>query len=333
MPTEFDIIDRLRKRALVDDHVLLGIGDDAAVIKGSGGRDLVACCDLMIEGVHFRTEWISPGQLGRKALAVNLSDIAAMGGVPKYAMLSIAFPRWCTTDFLDDFFDGIFQLAQTNGVSVIGGDTSSSPDSMFIDISLIGECDSGKAVGRRGAQVGDLVYVSGSLGASALGLSLLEDGFRLNEDHDLRDPRRQAVDKHLAPEPRLQLGRVLASEQLVTAMIDISDGLSSDLWHILDESSVGAMLSASSIPIAECVKSIAAVQPEIDPVSLALNGGEEYELLFTARPENQQRVMSAAKTLNAQITPIGYIVEDKGLNLEHNGIIDSIRPLGYQHLL
>ncbi len=333
MPSESEIIARLRKRAGVTDEVLLGIGDDAAVIKTTGGKDLIACCDLMVEGVHFRTEWTPPRLLGRKALAVNLSDVAAMGGVPKFAMMSIALPHWCSSEFVDELFEGMLQLANASGVSIIGGDTSSSRDSLFIDVSVIGECESGKAVTRRGANVGDRIYVSGSLGASALGLSLLEEGFRLNDSQDISDARRQAVLKHLSPEPQLKLGRAIGEAGLATAMIDISDGLSTDLGHILDESGVGAIIHAAAIPVAECVLPVASGASGIDPLSLALNGGEEYELLFTVRPENHEQVMALAETLGATITAIGDIVAEKRLNLERAGVIESLQRSGYEHMI
>jgi thiamine-monophosphate kinase len=331
MPSESEIIARLRKRAGVNDEVLLGIGDDAAVIKTTAGKDLIACCDLMVEGVHFRTEWSPPRLLGRKALAVNLSDVAAMGGVPKFAMMSIALPHKCSSEFIDELFEGMFELANAIGVSIIGGDTSSSRDSLFIDVSVIGECESGKAITRRGAKIGDRIYVSGSLGASALGLSLLEDGFRLDDSKDVSDARRQAVLKHLAPEPQLKLGRALGETGLATAMIDISDGLSTDLWHILDESDVGATIYATAMPVAECVLSVAVGAPGIDPLTLALNGGEEYELLFTVQPENHERVVALAETLGATITVIGDIFAQKGLHLKHNGGLKAVRPLGHEH--
>ena len=333
MPSESKIISRLRKRAGVNGEVLLGIGDDAAVIKTTSGRNLIACCDLMVEGVHFRTEWTSPRLLGRKALAVNFSDVAAMGGVPKFAMMSIALPHSCSSEFIDELFEGMFELAEASGVSIIGGDTSSSRDSLFIDISVIGECESGKAVTRRGANIGDRIYVSGSLGASALGLSLLEDGFRLEDSQEVSDPRRQALLKHLSPEPQLKLGRAIGEAGLATAMIDISDGLSTDLWHILDESGVGAVIHAAAIPVAECVRSIGSATASIDPLTLAFNGGEEYELVFSVGPENHELVMALAETLSTTITAIGDIIAPKRLQLERNGAIESIQPSGYEHMV
>ena len=331
MPSESEIIKRLRKRAGVNDEVRLGIGDDAAVIKTTAGKDLIACCDLMVEGVHFRTEWTPPRLLGRKALAVNLSDVAAMGGVPKFAMMSIALPPKCSSAFIDELFLGVFELADKSGVSIIGGDTSSSRDSLFIDISVIGECQSGNAVTRRGARVGDRIYVSGSLGASALGLSLLEDGYRLN---DLKDPtdamRQQAILKHLTPEPQLKLGRAIGEAGLATAMIDISDGLSTDLSHILDESGCGAIIHSGNIPIAACLFSLAS---EIDRVRLALQGGEEYELLFTARPESHRQVAELSEALGATLTTVGEITEEKGLQLARAAQLETILPSGFEHII
>jgi thiamine-monophosphate kinase len=331
MPNESEIIARLRRRNRGNTQVLLGIGDDGAVVKPDSGKDLIASCDLMVEGVHFRPEWTSPRLLGHKALAVNLSDIAAMGGVPKFAMISVALPRWCTSEFIDGFFDGLFELANAHGVSIIGGDTSLSPGTLFIDVSVIGECESGKAITRGGANVGDRIYVSGALGASALGLSLLEGGFRLDESQDVSNPKRKAVLKHLAPAPQSRLGRTIGEDALATAMIDISDGLSTDLWHILDESNVGAIIHAASIPVAECVLATASSAPGIDALSLALHGGEEYELLFTACPENHERVIAVAETLGASIAAIGDIVPEKDLNLDRTGAMEPLQRSGYEH--
>ena len=332
MPNESQVIARLRRRAGVGDQVVLGIGDDAAVIKTSSTADLIACCDLMVEGVHFRTEWTPPRLLGRKALAVNLSDVAAMGGVPKFALMSIALPGKYSSEFLDELFDGVFEIAHETRVSIIGGDTSSSRDSLFIDISVIGECRRNQAVTRHGALVGDRIYVSGPLGASAVGLSLLEAGLRIEDARDSTDPRLQAVSKLLSPEPRLRLGQALGESGLATAMIDISDGLSTDLWHILEESGVGARIYATQIPVADCV-SVAAAAPGGDPLSLALNGGEEYELLFTVRPEDRQQLAVLSESVGATITEIGEIIVEKQLNLERNGAIEPVLARGYQHLI
>jgi thiamine-monophosphate kinase len=333
VPNETEIISRIKRRSRINDQVLVGIGDDAAVIKMTGDSDLIACCDLLVEGIHFRTEWTPPRLLGRKALAVNLSDVAAMGAQPKFAMISIALPHKYSSEFIDEVFAGISDLADASGVAIIGGDTSGSVHSLFIDISVIGECYSGRAVTRSGAEVGNKIYVSGSLGASALGLSFLEAGFRLSDVKDLGDTGRQALLKHLAPEPKLRLGRALGEAGLATAMIDISDGLSTDLSHILEESSVGATIHASELPIDDCVLSATAAVPAVDPTTLALNGGEEYELLFTVRPQDQDGLTFLAKTLGEKLTAIGEIIPERELRLEREGIVETVQPRGFEHII
>jgi thiamine-monophosphate kinase len=329
MPSESEIISRLKSRSRADDTVLIGIGDDAAVIKSTGARDLIACCDLMVEGVHFRTEWAPPRLWGRKALAVNLSDIAAMGGVPKYAMVSIALSSKHSTEFIDEIFAGLFDFADECGVAIIGGDTSSSPDSLFIDVSVIGDCESGRAVTRGGAKPGDMIYISGSLGASALGLSLLEEGVRLEDGSRFQD----ALLKHLAPEPRLRLGRAIGEAGVATAMIDISDGLSTDLWHLLDRSNCGAVIHADAIPIAECVLLSSSSGQIADSLKVALNSGEEYELLFTATAEKSREIAELSDALAVRLTAIGKTVTGTGLRLERDHAMEWLRPSGYEHLI
>lgn len=332
MPNESQIISRLKDLSRVDNRVLVGIGDDAAVIKSpgySGERDLLACCDLMVEGVHFRAEWAPPRLLGAKALAVNLSDIAAMGGVPKFAMVSVALPHKFSAEVIDEFFRGLFDLAEASGVSIVGGDTSRSPDSFFIDVSVIGECATGKAITRGGAKVGDIIFVSGSLGASALGLALLEGGRRLGDGSDFQD----ALLKHLKPEPRLSLGRALGEAGLATAMIDISDGLSTDLWHLLDESRCGALIHADAIPVADCVRRYSPSALTTDHLQLALNSGEEYELMFTVTPENVAKIQEVSNPLVVPITRIGEVVAGGELQMETGERLESLPRSGYEHVI
>jgi thiamine-monophosphate kinase len=341
MPTESEIISLIRRRVRTSGDVLTGIGDDAAVIKGSADKDLLACCDLMVEGVHFQIDWTPPRLLGRKALAINLSDIAAMGGVSKFAMISVALPDRCSEEFIVEFFEGVFEMAEEQGVSIIGGDTSSSREWMFVDISLIGECGAGCAVTRAGAKPGDVIYVSGSLGGSALGLKLLGDGVRLSELGEADDDRRTALLKHLSPQPQTTLGRAIGEARLATAMIDISDGLSTDLWHILEESNCGAIIHADAIPISASVRGLmsAAESTPRKPVAcdtslgLALSGGEEYELLFTANPASSIQIDELKNSLGLAITAIGQIDEGEGLRLEQEGRLSPLAPSGYEHLI
>jgi thiamine-monophosphate kinase len=340
MAGEFHIVSRIRERARPGDRVIVGIGDDAAVISHSGPADLVACCDLMIEGVHFRLDWMPPYAIGRKAISVTLSDVAAMGGVPKFAMVSIALSG--SAEFASEVMRGLIERAEASDVSVIGGDTSSSPGPLFIDTSVIGECARGRAVTRAGAKPGDRIFVTGSLGASMLGLALLQRGHRLDQFIEARhteDEARQpgenmilrALLKHLAPEPRLKEGRLIGEASIATAMIDVSDGLSIDLSHILEESRRGAIIRADALPVAESVTTLAAAGLKIDPFNLALHGGEEYELIFTVSEQESDRLLELSESFDEPITMIGEIVEHPGLYLERDGKLEVLTPSGYEH--
>ncbi|MBL8150935.1 MAG: thiamine-phosphate kinase, partial [Blastocatellia bacterium] len=267
MKSEFEFIAELKARTLTGTFpdLITGIGDDAAVVASSVDREWLITSDLLVEDTHFSLDFTSADRLGYKALAVNLSDIAAMGGQPKFFLLNIATPKKYTGQFLRDFSDGILTFAKQQNVQLIGGDTSSSKDKLFISITLIGECKRGKAVRRNSAQAGDLVYITGSLGGSALGLQLLKSGLRLAESGTLlplandlfasfnsRDTRNKlaAIKAHLLPIPRVELGRVIGERGLASAMIDISDGLSSDLIHICHDSNVGVEVFVDKLPIA-----------------------------------------------------------------------------------
>jgi thiamine-monophosphate kinase len=250
-------------------------------------------------------------------------------------MISVALPAGFTPGFIDELFGGIFEMAAASGVAIIGGDTSASRDSLFIDTIAIGECPRGQAITRGGAEAGNRIYVTGALGASALGLALLEKGFRLEAtaQDDVMEPERmrgRAVLKHLAPEPRLKPGEAIGRRRLATAMIDVSDGLSTDLSHILDESRCGAVIRADSIPTDESLRALAPGLG-LDPMRLALHGGEEYELLFTARPEDHDRIIELSEELGIAITHIGEITAAGELELEYDGAVEPVKPSGYEH--
>ncbi|HVF88841.1 MAG TPA: thiamine-phosphate kinase [Blastocatellia bacterium] len=337
MSGEFQIISKIRARVRPGERVIVGVGDDAAVIRHEGATDLLACCDLMIEGVHFRLDWMPRHLVGRKALAVTLSDVAAMGGVPRFALVSIALPGAGSTELADEVMRGIIEMAEASGVSIIGGDTSGSPGALFIDTSVIGECGRGRAVTRGGARPGDRVFVTGSLGASMLGLTLLQHGHRLDQfTKDEVSPSHpnmvlKALLKHLSPGPRLKEGRLIGEASIATAMIDVSDGLSGDLSHILEESRCGAVIEAGALPIAECVKTLAAAGMKIDPLGLALHGGEEYELVFTVPREECGRMLELSKSFDEPVTMIGEIVERRGLYLNRDGALEVVAPSSYEH--
>jgi thiamine-monophosphate kinase len=348
MAKESEIISSLRRKTRPVDDVIVGIGDDAAVIKHRGATDLLACCDVSVEGVHFQMDWTTPKLLGRKSLAVTLSDVAAMGGVPRFALVSLALPQTSQERLAEEIMQGIFELADDSGVTVIGGDTSGSRDSLFIDTSVIGECAKGQAITRGQAKADDLIFVTGSLGASALGLLLLEQGYRWAEAVDgnsspphlqeaakdaLAAMRQQAMKKHLIPEPRLLFGKAIGELGLATAMIDVSDGLSTDLAHILEESNCGATLRAELLPIANCVRKLSRVMPEINLLNLALHSGEEYELLFTAPGDNQRAIVEVAAAINLPVIAIGRITRGRQSHLERGGKVELMLPSGYEHTI
>src|SRR5271167_2021409 len=233
------MIQRIRRAAARVGHPEQGIGDDCAVLPVPRGHEALITTDFSLEGVHFRRDWHPPDSAGHRCLARGLSDIAAMGGIPRAAFLSLALPAELPQQWVDRFIAGLLKLAARFSVSLAGGDTAQSPDGVLADIALLGSVAAGQAILRSGARAGDLIYVTGTLGSSAAALDQLRDGEKLR-------PRGHA--KHFYPEPRLAVGQFLRERKLASAMIDISDGLSTDLGHICEESKVGAVVHAESLP-------------------------------------------------------------------------------------
>ncbi len=344
---EFDFINRIKARALkshgaekvfnsslITHHssLLKSIGDDAAVIRQNAGRDLVFTTDMLVEEIDFRRAWMMPRLLGHKALAVSLSDIAAMGARARYALLSVGIPReiW-KTDFVDEFYEGFFALADAHGVALIGGDVSRMPERIVFDSIIAGEVRTGRAVLRSGARAGDHIFVTGSLGGAAAGLKLLEQGERLTK-RKARSRRGSAVEKllerHLRPEPRMSWGALLGEKRLATAMIDVSDGLSSDLAHLCEESRVGAQIDAARIPVDSSLPQLGS--RDFDSLDLALNGGEDYELLFTVSPRNLKRLPATLEGVHA--TYIGDITSSvSGIKLIEGKLTRLLNAEGFVH--
>jgi thiamine-monophosphate kinase len=331
MRSEFDFINSIRKR--VTSSIVTGIGDDAAVFRSNAGKETVVSVDLLIEDIDFRRTTIPPYLLGHKALAVSLSDLAAMGSRPLSALISIGMPEdvW-QTDFVDRMYDGWLDLANHYGVQLIGGDTSRAHEHIVIDSIAIGECTAGMAVKRTGGRPGDQIFVTGSLGAAAAGLRLIERGAHLAEQN-LADEDSQKLDhvllRQLRPEPRVGWGIVLGEEQLATAMIDLSDGLSSDLNHLCEASKAGALIDASLLPIDERVVELCG-RRALDPLQLALHGGEDYELLFTVKPENVARL--PRRVDGVEIKRIGELTNpDKGVKISEGTRTWDLKPGGWKH--
>lgn len=329
---EFAFLEQLQRRAsrspslIGFDSLVKGIGDDAAVLRQNEQTDLVITADLLVEGIDFLLDWSTPQLLGHKALAVSLSDIAAMGARPRWAMVSLGMPQslW-DNGFADTFYDGWFTLAERYGVTLIGGDVSRAPNELVIDSIALGEIDAGRAVMRGGAQPGDLIYVTGSLGGAAAGLRLLESGGSFIDDGSAAAT---LIARQLRPHPRTAWGEFLGRERLATAMIDLSDGLSSDLRHLCEASSVGAVVDAESVPIDPAL--IATESDRATLMDLALNGGEDFELLFTVAPENERKLPRELEGI--AITKIGQIGGSiSGIELEFAGRRTPLEPGGFEH--
>lgn len=335
---EFDFIRQLREQIRSrqrSPRLSVGIGDDAAVIRQYSDRDFVLTTDLLVEGIDFHPQTTPPQLLGHKALAVSMSDVAAMGGRPRWALASVGFTKdvW-DTNFKDDFFAGYLALADRFGVTLAGGDVSASQQ-IVIDSILVGEITSGRAVLRSTAQPGDQIFVTGSLGGAAAGLKLIELGARLSEQTTADDhgSDEAAIDslllRQLSPQPRVGWGIVLGEEQLATSMIDISDGLSSDLRHLCDESKVGAVIDAASLPLDENVVQLCG-RRALDPLALALHGGEDFELLFTVAPENVARLPKRVD--DVPISRIGEIGDAAGsVRVSEQNRIWELAPQGFEH--
>ncbi len=320
---EFGLIDRIRRTVPAGPGVRIGIGDDAAWVANSSGSSLVTA-DLLIEGVHFDLQWTSLFNLGYKSLAVNLSDIAAMGGVPAYAILSLGIPVSFDSNDIDNLYRGINTLARECGVSIVGGDTNIAK-SLIISVCVIGGPPP-QPVRRSGAKVGHDIYVTGTLGDSALGLKLLR---RKSPGMKQKSPVAHLLKRHHQPTPRIAAGVLLAQQKLATAMIDVSDGLLQDLGHICRASRTGAVIWEARLPLSRAYRAIAGQ----DGTHYALTGGEDYELLFCARPSDRPRIEKLERRVGLAITRIGTCVTaTRGIIvLDNCGKLVSTRFKGHNH--
>ncbi len=293
--------------------VIAGIGDDCAVLRIPAGSDTLVTTDFSLEGVHFRRDWHTAESAGHRCVARGLSDIAAMGGDPVAVFLSVALPKDLPQKWVKGFMRGLVRLAEKHGATLAGGDTAQSPKGVLADVIVLGAVPKGKAVMRSGARPGDAIYVSGTLGGSAAAVLKMRRG--------RAGPREYP--RHFYPEPRIELGRWLRERGLPSAMIDTSDGLSTDLSHICEESGVGAELEAEAIPLA----TVGRPAHEVD-LQIALHGGEDYEVLFTARPG--KRISS--RIAGVPVTRIGYIRRGKGIFLMNgHGAGSELQPRGWEH--
>lgn len=312
-------------------EVRVGIGDDAASFVPGAGQ-ILASADMMVEGVHFDLGYTGYGDLGYKALASNLSDIAAMGGTPRYYMVSVALTGREDAKDLEALYIGMEEAAAPHGVRLIGGDTVGSPGPVVVSVTILGEAGPKGPVRRSTAKPGDNIYVTGTLGDSAAGLELLKkaSGGR-GQGAKPADSGHVSylVSRHLRPTARVEAGMLIGRAGLATSMIDISDGFSSDLGHILEESGAGAEVEEARMPVSDALVSLYGRKKA---VSLALAGGEDYELVFTARPGHEKRVAAIFDNIGAEITVVGRTTGQKGAYLlSAGGARKPLVPRGYEH--
>jgi thiamine-monophosphate kinase len=305
------LIARIRRLARGGRGVLKGIGDDCAVLRIPPGHEALVTTDFSLEGVHFRRDWHSPESVGHRCLARGLSDIAAMAGDPIAVFLSLALPSALPQSWVDRFINGLTDLAKRFRVTLAGGDTAQSPEGVLADVVVLGSAPRGKAILRSGARPGDKIYVTGSLGGSAATLKQLMNG---------RRPGSHRFDRHFFPEPRIEVGQLLRRRRLASAMIDLSDGLSTDLAHICEESGVGAEVWANVIPRATMDRAPVALE-------FGLHGGEDYELLFITRPKQ-----TVPRQLGrVAITEIGRVIREHGMFLVGENGPTVLQAQGWQH--
>lgn len=339
---EFGLIEHLKNKCnelrlseKIAEQIILGIDDDTAITRPSPGMLQLTTTDLLIEGVHFDLTYTSMKHLGWKLMVVNLSDIAAMGGVPVYALISMALPEKITVEMVEDLYEGVLQAAQTYSCAIIGGDTNTSIGNTMVTATITGEVPDRFLKRRNGAQPGDLICVSGNLGLSHAGLQIL-----LREKKRFLDSQKQhgyksdlgeytaAVTKHLAPKARFDISMIAAQQEWVHAMIDISDGLVSDLRHICNQSGAGALLYEEKLPFDPLVEKVAD-EFEESGIDYLLFGGEEYELLFTIDPEHENKLTEHVSDVHI----IGKITEEKETValVQKDGSKRTILSGGYDH--
>ncbi|MBT8363799.1 MAG: thiamine-phosphate kinase [Deltaproteobacteria bacterium] len=325
---EFGFIKKISRGCLIrPESIIKAIGDDAAAFTTDPAQISLITTDLLVERIHFLRNSISGFDLGYKSLAVNLSDIAAMGGTAREAFVSIAIPEDSPLDYLEAIYDGIKDLATKFNVNILGGDTTSSKVDLIINVVIHGTVAREEMLCRDAARPGDLIFSTGYLGDSKAGLHLI-----LNNIPAESDELRNLLRAHLRPAPHLREGRFLAQQPAVKAAIDTSDGLSSDLGHIAEESGVGAILYSDKIPVSGDLKSFCE-QFNFDPVEYALAGGEDYTLLCTVLPEKAEAVAgSFQKTFNRPLFKIGEITSGKKLKINYpDGSTKMFRRTGWNH--
>jgi thiamine-monophosphate kinase len=322
---EFGFIDKIKRGAISrDDSVIKGIGDDCAVISFSKDKVLLFTTDILVEDIHFVRDLIPPHKLGRKSLAVNISDIAAMGGNPRETVISAAIPNSLSVEYLEALNDGIQSIANEFKINIVGGDTSGSADKLVINIALIGEASEDEILYRSGAKPGDTIFLTGAVGSSAAGLHALLNGHNEPEWQNL-------IEAHNNPMPHIAAGRLISGLKLAHSLIDISDGLVADLGHICEESGAGAIISLDSLPVSYTTQEYIK-RYNLDFVKTTLLSGEDYILLGTIPPDSLAIARDALKSAGCGFFPVGEIITGRGVSLRlADGKIKLLANRGFDH--
>lgn len=325
---EFGFIESIKKECITTlKDVIKGIGDDCAVFGPSSGRVLLFTTDMLVEDIHFLKSKMTPYQLGWKSIAVNLSDIAAMGGRPLILLISLAIPAEMDVEIIQDLYKGMKDICEHHKVNIVGGDTVASPDKLVINVSLIGDAKENEVLYRSGARPGDSIYLTGNVGDSFAGLKILK-----KEISSPKSIKNHFIKIHNEPKPLIETGMAIAASGFANAMIDVSDGLLPDLGHICKESGVGAMLFRSKIPLSSELKLLAS-RVKFNPLDLALSGGEDYILLLTVPEANIKCFEMVCKDKGLlPLYLIGEIKEEKGIRMVNDdGSIEEISMRGFNH--
>ncbi len=326
MKSEFELIDaitrRIRRGAPSPRGVVVGVGDDAAVLRINAREDLVVTTDSMVEGVHFERRWLYGLNLGRRLAAVNLSDIAAMGAEPRFALISFAIPSATPASFVEDIEGGAVQELARHGACVVGGNVTSTRGPLVCDMTLMGACVRGRAWQRR-AHAGDAIVVVGELGAAAAGVALLKAGKKTGP----------LVRAYVRPAPRLDVSGVLAGTRLVRGAIDVSDGLSSDLIHLCEAGGVGCEIHAHALPIARGVRAFCTAR-RVDPIEWSLHAGEDYALILAIPPPSLAAACRAIQRTGVRSAIIGRFTRERGSYriIERSSRIRAFRAGGWEHM-
>ncbi len=334
---EHTLLRHLRSRIPLDESLVVGVGDDAAVVETIGKT--IVTTDALVEDVHFSLDWMPPRMLGRKAIATNVSDVAAMGGVPRHAVVSLCLPSSLEMGFVDGLYDGLLERSAEIGIAIVGGNVSATSGPLVVAVTLLGYCES--PVLRSGARPGDRLVVTGYLGMAAAGLRLLSQGGRLGEEGEIESTgiwvksSSPAVERclkaQLDPEPPWAFARSLAEQGMVHAAIDLSDGLSGDLLALCEESGVAAVVEVASLPMHADVLAFERSRGG-DPVQYALHGGEDYQLLAAVPAEQISGIVELAGVWNVHLTVIGEIVAGTpAVNVVSEGQRRALEPASFQH--